>query len=127
METHYASFFCQNCGQAIQLDPSLLTLGTEPTGKVDYRGHLSQRLSVADKLFKVVTKESKIEQPMCDECAQELLEILEHTLQDLQKESDSYTKYLQQIPDRPSLVHEMAELKSVMVVDVVGKARGTSS
>jgi protein-arginine kinase activator protein McsA len=110
METVYASFFCQNCGQAIQLHQSLLSSTSDQS---DFRGHLSQRLSVADKLFRLVTKESKIEQPICDECAQELLDLLESKLLDLQKERDSYRKYSAEIPDQLASIENTKELEFV--------------
>jgi hypothetical protein len=113
MDATYASFFCQNCGQAIQLDQSILVAGMDQPAK-DYRGHLSQRLSVADKLFRIITKESKIEQPMCDECAQELLEHLERKLTEQQLEKDQYENYLSDLKEMNRSSPDSSELKSVL-------------
>jgi hypothetical protein len=90
----------------------------------DYRGHLSQRLSVADKLFRIITKESKVEQPMCDECAQELLEQLERKLSEQQLEKDQYEKYIAK-ETNPS-PQDRLELKMVLSVNPARKSRTRS-
>jgi hypothetical protein len=118
---HYVHFFCKNCGQAIQLDASLLSFKTVPTISnlevpdqiTDYRGHLSQRLVVADKLFRIVSKETSIDQPMCDDCAQEMTVVLESQLAELVKEATSYKQFLEQHQNVQDDSHQVLELEMV--------------
>ena len=121
---HYAHFFCKNCGQAIQLDPSLLSFKNVPTISnlevpdqiTDYRGHLSQRLAVADKLFRIISKETRIDQPMCDDCAQEMTVVLEGQLAELVKEANSYKQFLEQHQDCQDNSSQISELKMVYLI-----------
>lgn len=91
-------FFCQQCGQQIQLDPSLLTMEPQPIPETT-RGHLSHRLSIANKLFKLISEETDIDNPMCDECSQEFVAALEKKIHDLKKEQALYDQFLKNNPE----------------------------
>lgn len=93
---NFATFFCQNCGQGLVLDPSLLSAQEEyPTS--DFRGHLSQRLNVCDRLFRVISEQTCIEQPMCDDCAQEYIKQMDDKVKNLEEEYRTFEQYLKNV------------------------------
>ncbi|KAI8911718.1 autophagy protein Apg6-domain-containing protein, partial [Gorgonomyces haynaldii] len=119
-----ANFFCQNCGQAIKLDPSLMEDQTlETISNVIQRehtprdfaqdsfillkspkqqdsqenpGNLSQRLNVANRLFDIISEKSTIDHPMCLDCADDLLLKMDRRIGDLKRERETYQTYLEQ-------------------------------
>lgn len=142
------NFFCQNCGQAIQLDTGFLESQTlQDSASPSFRkpqskqlpqsanrrsslnsrlqkassgehhpqdsfiilptatyappdssdtGSLSHRLQVANRLFELISGTSTIDHPMCQECANDLLDKLEKRLIDLKSEKKAYETYLEQ-------------------------------
>ncbi|KAI8900643.1 autophagy protein Apg6-domain-containing protein [Globomyces pollinis-pini] len=98
------SFFCQCCGQSIHLSPSLLSSNIIKSDldsfiilDGDQRAHLSSRLTIANRLFSIISNHSNLNHPMCDDCANELLFKLDSNLLALQKESILYDNHLQSI------------------------------
>jgi Beclin-1 BH3 domain, Bcl-2-interacting len=63
----------------------------------EHRGNLSHRLKVANRLFDLISGQSKVDHPMCQDCAEEMLVKLEKRLADLRKEKDSYASYYEKM------------------------------
>ncbi|KAJ3254408.1 autophagy protein 6 [Boothiomyces macroporosus] len=75
------------------------------------RGHLSHRLSIANKLFKLISEETDIDNPMCDECSQEFVAALEKKIHDLKKEQALYDQFLKNNPETKVAKNDVELLK----------------
>lgn len=71
---------------------------------------LSHRLKVANRVFDIMSSKSSIDHPMCQECTDMLLELLENQMSDVSRERDSYIEFLKKVKDSRVSKEEEKEL-----------------
>ena len=82
-----------------------------------HKESLSQNLKVKADLFDALTSNSEIDHPLCDECADTLLELMDKQLKEAEDEWNDYNNYLQKleqsddIPNIEELEKELGDLK----------------
>ncbi|KAL1927952.1 hypothetical protein VTP01DRAFT_3357 [Rhizomucor pusillus] len=72
---------------------------------------LSHRLKVASRLFNVMSSKSSVDHPMCQECTDMLLEMLEKQLEDVGRKRDCYIDYLKKVKESQVSDEEEKELQ----------------
>lgn len=60
---------------------------------------LSHRLKVANRVFDLMSSKSSVDHPMCQECLDILLELLNKRLTDVGRERDCYIEFLKKVQD----------------------------
>jgi beclin 1 len=71
---------------------------------------LSHRLKVANRVFELMSSKSSVDHPMCQECLDILLELLNKRLTDVGRERDCYIEFLKKVQDSRVTLEEEKEL-----------------
>lgn len=71
---------------------------------------LSHRLKVANRVFDLMSSKSSVDHPMCQECLDILLELLNKRLTDVGRERDCYIEFLKKVKDSRVTPEEEREL-----------------
>lgn len=72
---------------------------------------LSHRLKVANRLFDIMSSQSNVDHPLCQECTDMLLEALEKQLEDVSRERDCYIEFMKKVKDSRLSNEEEQELR----------------
>ncbi|KAG1472965.1 hypothetical protein G6F56_001226 [Rhizopus delemar] len=72
---------------------------------------LSHRLKVANRLFDIMSSQSDVDHPLCQECTDMLLEALEKQLEDVSYERDCYIEFMKKVKGSKLSREEEEELR----------------
>jgi hypothetical protein len=74
---------------------------TKPAAAGPQASNLSYRLRVATKMFDVMNSKSDFDHPLCQDCADLLLEKLDRRLADITAEQEAFTSFLKDLEAAP--------------------------
>ncbi|KAK7207036.1 autophagy protein Apg6-domain-containing protein [Myxozyma melibiosi] len=90
------------------------TSAAENTGDEEDLYALSNRLKTSDKIHDIVTSKSDIDQPICSECVELLLQGLKQQYVEIVRDRDIYADFLKQVKDeKPTDEQQLAAEKEL--------------
>lgn len=123
------SFFSQEFQQEFNVHISLISFQVISDGKEIEIDSLNQSLKMKAELFDTLTSNSDVDHPLCDECTDSLLELIEQQLKMAESEWNDYNNYLKKleltddVPDIGALEKELKDLtveEERLLVDLKG-------
>lgn len=91
---------------------------SNPTGESSVGGGLSSRLDSLEKIFNVISSRNEIDYPVCQDCAQSIMQQLKQQVANLEKENETYAQFLKRLmaqkdPQREQVESTLEELKQL--------------